>query len=269
MLPKICAGRNWPKLPNNRVDFTFFVASFAAFILLCPRGALAQTTAGSVTSIVGGAQIARAGITSAAAPGMALDVGDRVITGIKSRVTITLSDKSQLELAESTTLLIDEHVVTNKSRSTRLSLFSGLVRSFVAYRSSDKPTFEVHTPNAIAGARGTKFETGTDTAEHKEYEGCHVFTEVSVFEGTVEVVNKINPGGGMVKVAAGQKTLVPCGLPPEPPVNIGSAQASSMAGVAVSVAGALAVVGGTVGGVAAGGGIGGGNAVVPKISSSQ
>ena len=87
-----------------------------------------------------------------------------------SRVTITLTDNSKLELDESTSLVIDQQMVTANSRNTKLSLFSGLVRSFVSYSSSPTPNFEVHTPNAVASARGTEYDTSTSdpAARHDE-----------------------------------------------------------------------------------------------------
>ena len=124
--------------------------------------AMAQlTVAGSVTSLIGDVRIERAGTTVPATPGTAIDVRDRIVTGPKSRATITLTDSSKLELDESSSLVIDEQVVGTNTRKTKLSLFSGLVRSFVSYTSSPTPNFEIHTPNAVASARGTEYDTST------------------------------------------------------------------------------------------------------------
>jgi len=235
--------------------------------------AMAQTPAGSVTTLTGTVHVERAGTTVPATPGMALDVGDRIVTGANSRVTITLTDNSKLELDESTSLVIDQQMIGANSRNTKLSLFTGVVRSFVSFTSSPTPNFEVHTPNAVASARGTQYDTGTDTNERKEYKDCRRFTQVSVYDGTVEVTNATNPGAGSVQVPAGHKTLVACGFVPEAPTEIGAAGAAAGAAAAGAAAGAGAIagstagllvggaiiVGGTVGGLAAGGVIGGGN----------
>ncbi len=92
--------------------------------------------------------------------------------------------------------------------------------------------------------------------DRKKYKDCRRFTQVSVFEGTVEVINSTNPGGGSVQVPAGHKTWVVCGFAPFPPSEIAAAGAAAgAAGMAVRVGlfvGNAIVVGGVVGGLAAG-----------------
>jgi ferric-dicitrate binding protein FerR (iron transport regulator) len=257
---------------NKNATLRLLVASAFMLTLFIANSAMAQTPAGSVTTLTGDVRIERAGTTVAATPGMALDVGDRVVTAANSRVTITLTDNSKLELDQSTSLVIDQQAVGATTRNTKLSLFTGVVRSFVSFTSSPTPNFEVHTPNAVASARGTEYDTSTDTQERKEYKDCRRFTEVSVFDGTVEVTNATNPGAGSVQVPAGHKTLVACGFAPVPPTELGAAAGPAAAGAAAAGgAGAIAgsttgllvggaiVVGGTVGGLAAGGVIGGGS----------
>jgi hypothetical protein len=230
---------------------------------------MAQATpAGSVTSLTGDVRIERAGTTVPATPSMALNVGDRIVTGANSRATITLTDNSKLEVDESTSMVIDQQMVGANSRNTKLSLFSGLVRSFVSYTSSPTPNFEVHTPNAVASARGTEYDTSTQTQppdtmseeDRKKYKDCRRFTQVSVYDGTVEVTNTTNPGGGSVQVPSGHKTTVVCGFAPFPPSELGAAAAAAAGGSTAGLfLGSAIVVGGTVGGLAAGGVFGGGN----------
>ena len=234
------------------------------FTLLIANRAMAQNPAGSVTTLTGDVRVERAGTTVPATPGMALDVGDRLVTGANSRATVTLTDNSKLELDESTSLIIDQQMVAANSRNTKLSLFSGLVRSFVSYTSSPTPNFEVHTPNAVASARGTEYDTQTSTQmpngfseeDRKKYKDCRRFTQVSVYDGTVEVTNTTNPGAGSVQVSAGHKTRVVCGFVPDPPSEIAAAAAAGVAATGGSTAGlflgSAIVAGGTVGGLAAG-----------------
>jgi hypothetical protein len=246
------------------------VATVVALTLFIASRALAQATpAGSMTSLTGDVHIERAGTSVPATPGMALNVGDRIVTGANSRATITLTDNSKLEVDESTSMVIDQQMVTPSSRNTKLSLFSGLVRSFVSYTSSPTPNFEVHTPNAVASARGTEYDTSTQTQppdgmseeDKKKYKDCRRFTQVSVYDGTVEVTNTTNPGGGSVQVPPGHKTTVVCGLAPFPPSELGAAAAAAATGGSTAglFLGSAIVVGGTVGGLAAGGVFGGGN----------
>jgi hypothetical protein len=254
---------------NNKKNLRFAMASLVMLTLLIANRAMAQTPAGSVTSLTGDVRIERAGTTVTATPGTAVDVNDRIVTGPNSRVTITLTDNSKLELDESTSLVIDQQMVTANSRNTKLSLFSGLVRSFVSYSSSPTPNFAVHTPNAVASARGTEYDTSTSTQapgtmsdeDRKKYRDCRRFTQVSVYEGTVEVVNSTNPGAGSVQVPAGHRTWVVCGFAPFPPSEIAAATAAAAAAPEGSTlglfVGSAIVLGGVFGGLAAGGAFGG------------
>ena len=247
----------------------------------------AQPLAGAVTSITGNVHIERAATTVPATVGMALIAGDRVVTASSSRVTITLTDKSKLELDESTSLVIDQQMVTATSRTTKLSLFSGLVRSFVSHTSS-KTNFQVYTPNAVASARGTEYDTSTQTPppstmseeDRKKYKDCRRFSQVSVYEGTVEVTNSTNPSAGSKIVPAGYKTLVVCGLAPAALSPLAAAAATTTTTAATTaaatsaltsttaeaVAGGVAVVGGVAGGVAAGTSTSTATTTVAKIS---
>ncbi len=254
---------------SNNIILRIIVASVVTFTLFVANRAMAQATpAGSVTSLTGDVHVERAGTTVLATPAMALDVGDRIVTGANSRATITLTDNSKLEVDESTSMVIDQQMVGANSRNTKLSLFSGLVRSFVSYTSSPTPNFEVHTPNAVASARGTEYDTSTQTQppgtmseeDRQKYKDCRRFTQVSVYEGMVEVTNTTNPGGGSVQVPSGHKTTVVCGLVPFPPSELGAAAAAAAAGGSTTglFLGSAIAVGGTAGGLAAGGVFGGG-----------
>jgi hypothetical protein len=264
---------------NNNTILRLVVASVVTFTLFIANRALAQVTlAGSMTSLTGDVRVERAGTTVPATPAMALNVGDRIVTGPASRATLTLTDNSKLEVDESTSMVIDQQTVTANSRNTKLSVFSGLVRSFVSYTSSPTPNFEVHTPNAVASARGTEYDTSTQTQppdgmsdeDKQKYKDCRRFTQVSVYDGTVEVTNTTNPGGGSVQVPSGHKTTVVCGFAPFPPSELGAAAAAAAVGGSTTglFIGSAIVVGGTVGGLAAGGVFGGGGGNGHKTTKS-
>ena len=121
----------------------------------------AQTAAGSVSAVDGTVSVERAGRSMPAADGAAIQVGDKVTTGPNSRVTIKLSDGSQLELNESSTLVLTEDVLNpdGSRASTKVTLLGGLVRSLVHFSPAGAPNFEVHTPTGVASAPGdTVFE---------------------------------------------------------------------------------------------------------------
>lgn len=222
-----------------------FIAALSGLIPVgWPQTASAQTPAGSVTSLQGQAQDQRAGGTINLAQGTQVLVGDKITTGAAADLTITLTDQSRLEVRESATITIDQHLVGPGGRtSTNIGLVSGLLRSFVHLTSSGTvPNFEVHTPNAIAAARATKYDTSYETGQSRPGNpSCTDFTDVSVYEGAVELRNAANPSAPGVMVPAGYTTTVPCALPPllvAPLGTTGGGGLGGFTGVPPSVGGA-------------------------------
>jgi ferric-dicitrate binding protein FerR (iron transport regulator) len=202
---------------------------------------------GSVTAIQGKVVILRGSNQLAGVYGTPVQVGDRVTTAAGSQVTITLDDGTQLELAESSTLTIIANRLnaSGQRAETRVDLLGGLLHSLVRFAPGNAPNYEVHTPNAVAAARGTSYDTQySKGVPNDKYPGCLEFTNVSVFDGTVEVTNPTNPSSPPAYVKPGQKVIVPCGA------------AVAMAGVGTGVGTTALVVGGVIVG-AAGAGVGG------------
>jgi hypothetical protein len=133
---------------------------FAVASLCAVPQAWAQTVAGSISALTGSATITRGGATFPAADGAKVEVGDRIVTGTGSNVAVALSDGSQIEVTDSSNLTIDENTLNpdGSRASTRVSLLTGMVRSLVRSTAGTPPNFEVHTPNAVASARGTSFD---------------------------------------------------------------------------------------------------------------
>jgi ferric-dicitrate binding protein FerR (iron transport regulator) len=231
----------------------------AAIFLLGVQRAAAQA-AGSLTAVSGSVTINRGTAAPiAGAYGTAVRVGDRIATGPSSSATITLSDGTQMELTDSATLTIDQDMVTSGGvrQSTKVSLLGGVVRSLVRFTPGTPPNYEVHTPNAVAAARGTSYDCQyTKGVANDKYPGCLEFTNVNVFDGTVEVSNPTNPSSPPVQVTSGHKVVVPCGAAP------------LLAGAGSSSVGTALVVGGVIVG-AAGAGVGGAAAAGAFGSSSS
>ena len=140
----------------------------AALIILPSMRAAAATTgpaAGSITQFSGNVEIQRGGHALPATSGASVEIGDTIVTGPSSKATITLTDQSQLELSEHSTLVIDENTLNSAGvrQSTRVRLLGGLVRAIVHFTAGTPPNFEVHTPNAVASARGTTFDVSYQT----------------------------------------------------------------------------------------------------------
>jgi hypothetical protein len=201
-------------LPRSRLLWRSMLSLVLTIALYVPGHAYAAP-AGSITALAGQVRIQRASHPIAVSSGTLVEIGDQISTGPNSRATITLSDGTQFELSASSTMMLTQNQVGTNGRrvETRLDLFGGLLHSLVRFAPGNAPNYEVHTPNAVAAARGTQYDTGyVNGAVRKEHPGCKEFTDVSVFDGTVEVTNPQNPTAGSTILTQGHKTTVPCKL---------------------------------------------------------
>src|SRR5208282_172875 len=201
----------------------------SALVLVVSGPALAQTAAGSFSSVSGQVQIQRAGATIGAASGVGVDVGDRIVTGASGHAVIVLNDQSRLELGPVSGITLDEFTITGGATSTRVGLFSGVLRSLVNAASGGAPAnYQVHTPNAVAAVRGTRFDTAfTDNTIRPGYQGCERYTDVSVYQGTVNLAPLATPNVGQ-DISAGYEATLPCDKPPTTPGPLAMTGATSL-----------------------------------------
>jgi ferric-dicitrate binding protein FerR (iron transport regulator) len=253
------------KRSHFRIAHRVLIASAVLLLALTPRSVHAQIVAGRITALNGSATITRGARGFPAAYSAPVDVADQLETSPTGRLTVTLTDNSQLELTESSTLLISEDLLNpNGTRArTSLTLMGGLVRSLVRVAAGTAPNYEVHTPNAVASARGTTYDTYyTNNTPRPGFPSCKEFTDVLDYDGVVEVRSLTNPTSPAVELHSGQKTTVPCGLALLPAsalaaISTGSAAAGGLSTAAIAAASAgsfAAVTGGVVGGIAGAGG---------------
>jgi hypothetical protein len=136
---------------------------------------------------------------------------DFVETGELSRVKILFNDDSLLTLKEKTRVHIKEYmsVEGGKRGATIISLSDGFLK---ALRGSND--FEVHTPTAVAAARGTYFFVWTGI------EGGIPVTWISVLEGKVEGSNINSQIAGSVMITSGMMSKVFQNQPPLSPAPI-------------------------------------------------
>src|SRR5882757_9342585 len=194
-------------------------------IIVAQVPAFAQTSAGSVTSVVGSANLQRAGATMTVTVGMAVQTGDQLVVDDSGRVTITLIDGSILEAGSSSTMVIDQMLLdSNGARSsTRIKLLTGILRSVVKHSShGNPPNFEVHTPNATLAARSTMFDTAYSQGSRPfAFGDCHQFTDEQTYKGTVGAKNAATPDADEVSVEAGYETTIACNSAPTEPGPLG------------------------------------------------
>jgi hypothetical protein len=197
--------------------------------LTCLNGqAAAQIPVGSITGIRGDAAIERGAHSIPAVLAMPIMLGDQLQTSENSEATILLIDGSELTLSDSTSIVIDRSMVGPTPADSVVNLFKGKLRSVVNPRGSNLPNFEVHTPNAIIGVRGTDFETEYIAGRPcPGFPQCQRYTDVGVYKGIVEVRNPTSAKPASVRVGGGYETTVPCELPPANPGPLGMGDLSA------------------------------------------
>src|SRR5271156_1098161 len=233
---------------NYRAGVAAALLLFSALFLVT-RTTMAQTAAGAFQSVSGQVQIQRAGgATIGAASGVGVNVGDRIITGPNGHAVIILNDQSRLDLGPSSSITLDQFTISGGATSARISLFSGVMRSLVnAASGGAAANYQVHTPNAVAAVRGTKFDTAySENVIRPGYQGCERYTDVSVYTGTVNLSPVATPNAGE-DVQAGYEATLPCDKPPTaagPLAMTGAVSLDSAAGGGAQFTGAAPSSGG-------------------------
>lgn len=130
-----------------------------------------------------------------------VEQGDLIRTGPKSRLEITLADKSVIRLGPSAKLRVDTAQFTDEGRDFKATLLLGKVWSKVTGIFGNDRSFEVRTERAVAGVRGTIFQV--NAAKSKA-------VLVKVYTGTVAVAGSsmptaAPPKGERVQVAGPQQ----------------------------------------------------------------
>ncbi len=130
--------------------------------MLASPGLAGAEPVGFIAAFEGSVEVQAAGGMSwaAAALDRDLEIGDVVRTGPASAVKMLLADETILALGESTELTIDSYIVG--SAATRdpsvLRLLKGKARVLVGEAFGGPTRVEMHTPTAVIGVKGTKFE---------------------------------------------------------------------------------------------------------------
>ena len=90
--------------------------------------------------------------------GLFLFDGDTLVTSERSRLNAVMKDRSLFTMAPNTKVVIEKstYIEEKKERSTVLGLLFGQVRLLVK-KLGKKPNFEVKTPTAVVGVRGSDF----------------------------------------------------------------------------------------------------------------
>lgn len=180
---------------------------------------------GAFAQVEGRVDILREG-TSVAAPvkvGDNVSMGDVVRTKSDGKAEILFKDGTNLKLASETRIKIDEYTFNqdNSRNKAFLNLLRGKVRAVVSKTksmpvSTGSSSFNVQTPTAVAGVRGTDFFVFYDRG----------ITGVIFKEGRGFVYNRVIPDR-IVNVSAGNISFVlRANMPPSPPRRATDAELS-------------------------------------------
>lgn len=158
------------------MNFLFLVVALSLI------GSLAQAqVVGTVEKIEGAPEVKRSGTSnwSSIKNADTVAIGDQLRTREGTKMAIRMSDDSMLTLAEKTVITIDDQTLKPSGQNTSIfSLLLGKVRAVVSDRYKEPGSrFEVRTPTAVAGVRGTEF-IAEATADESQFFGLESETVV-------------------------------------------------------------------------------------------
>ncbi len=173
-------------------------------LVLATSAAAQQPQVGVVSALEGRAEALHRGVSDWAtiAGGDPVLMGDRLRTQPASRLKLLLRDDSVLTLGPASELSVDEQVVADSGGTSTMSVVSGAVRAVVPPRyGTPGAHFDVNTPTAVAGVRGTSFVVAYDLAAE--------LTRVLGLSGVTWVRGRVEGASRReVEVRAGQITEV-------------------------------------------------------------
>jgi hypothetical protein len=183
-------------------------AALVAAVLTAPAGA--QEEVGAVAAVQGTAEALHPGTAAwaALAAGGQILLGDQLRTGAASKLKILFRDDSVLTLAPNSQLTVNEQIVPTAGGASRFTLTVGTVRAVVTEQYGKAGArFEVETPTAVAGVRGTSFIAAYDASAEE--------TTVVGLEDVTNVRSKVDSSGGRaVDLKPGEVTRVKRGAYP-------------------------------------------------------
>jgi hypothetical protein len=206
---------------NREIALPIGLLFVALCLVMVPISMLkAAEPVGKFSQIEGIVDVLRGGIL----PAISVKVGDPVFekdiirTKSNSRAEVIFIDGNTIKISQRSRIDISEYLVEENKSSEILRLQRGRVEAIVpdknAKRISVSPSahkFEIHTPCAVTGVRGTRWST-------YQRENC---ATIAVWEGRVYVYHPDFPDK-IVEVPAGMMTRA-CDSPPFEPIHTPSA----------------------------------------------
>lgn len=159
---------------------------------------------GIVKELEGRAWVRREQKALALAVGLIVRQSDRIETESASKVMLVFNDGNSVVITESSVVELSQFSFNEEitKRNTLLHLMKGKVRSSVKqkYTGRDQSFFQVKTPVAVAGVRGTDFIVSFDMI------GADLVSDVKTLTGEVEFRSQVDTQATVV--AREQKTKI-------------------------------------------------------------
>lgn len=175
--------------------------------------AFAQNVQGVFMVVKGDVKLTTSGKTDPAKVGTKVSPGDTITSGPDSRAKVVMADKNVINISPDSKITIEKYENDGKDKkNVELKVEYGKLRASVEQKyDGEKSKFNIKTPTAVAGVRGTDFLTGFNAANRT--------TQVITFSGTV-AFGTPGPGGSIqnpVFVQQGQMTSSVGGKVPDSP----------------------------------------------------
>ena len=221
-----------------------FLSFLLVLQLIIPYSTFAAAV-GEFTSVVGEVTQTRAKEVITPVAKSPIELKDLIATDRNSSTSMVFSDDSTIMLSENTKLEIKEFLFKEKSRTGIFSLAIGKVTAAVNKFIGGDNVFEVHSPTAVVGVRGTGFEF----IESKV--GDATTATVICTEGSL-TISALSAAGVIIStsvIVAGQTAVISGGIIT---VSATIAGAAAAAGAGLSTG---AIIGITAGAIAVTGGV--------------
>lgn len=135
---------------------------------------------------------------------------DTITTAAASRAKLLFIDDSVLTMSDNSKLVVKEFIYSKGEQGKSVfNLLDGKMRSVVG-----KTKFEVHTPTAVAAARGTVIYFDVGRVNNQSY------SRIICLEGNVQIRNVVTTVAGQVTLTPGTMVVVKVNEPPPPPVPV-------------------------------------------------
>lgn len=220
-----------------------FLSFLLILQLIIPYSTFAAAV-GEFSSVVGNVTQTRAKEVITPVVKSPIEIKDLIATALTSSATMVFSDDSTIRLSENTRLEIREFLFREKSRRGVFSLAIGKMTANVKKYIGGDNVFQVHSPTAVVGVRGTGFDFEEAVTPEKLGKAT-----ISCTEGSLNLW-ALSAAGDVVSTAvleAGQVAVIIGGV-----ITISAiGAASSTAATQAAEAGAAGGTGTGTGGAAA------------------